>query len=721
MAAETKSMDDEVTAIGVVPELDAVEESPAGTRSEEATVEFPLDANDVSDDDETRKPPLVAHRLASFSQPERPVPAPPPAPPISSSLGPEVTPASLASRPRRDTMVGFPVPPAPGSVPQVPKAPSIPSGPSRPLSLPPAPIPPRSSAVPAPPRSSGVPAPPGSLSVPAPPRSSGIPAPPLPPSAPSAPRLVSLPPSSSGVGRAPVPPPPAPPALAPPPLIPDSAAIYAAPVAPPASHRPQLPVSSGYDDSDEDEVTSVFAPGSEAALRLGERVTPQEVPVRARIPAPIAPVSRPPHSSHPSHGSQPISSPAARLLDTRPPTRAMSAPPMMVKPAINSDPELVLRPQRGMGRWVAAGLGFVAAAGVLFFFFRGPSTGNLVVTVVAPGALPLTALNVFVDGEQRCTMSPCELQGLVAGSHLVRALAHGFENTAEQAVIVQAGKDVAQNFTLTPQAPQKATLQASAKGSVATKVSVDGKPQGALPLSLNDLDPGTHQLRFEAGDNFIAQDKTVSLTAGQTLTLDPIELQIKQGTLRIALPREFARATVSLDKKVLHKFPAQIQLDAQVPHEITAKLRGYDDYSREVRFTADSAEQQIEISFEHGESKAAGHAAAVAAAPAPSPSPKHVALAPFPAPATPKPASEKPTAPASAAVESPSGYGTLNLNSIPSSTVQVNGKTVGRTPRMGLRVKSGKQFVVFIHPDKGRKEATVNVPAGETKTIAVRF
>jgi serine/threonine-protein kinase len=359
---------------------------------------------------------------------------------------------------------------------------------------------------------------------------------------------------------------------------------------------------------------------------------------------------------------------------------------------------------------------------VLFYFFRGPSTGNLVVTVAAPGALPVTALNVFVDGEQRCSKSPCELQGLIAGSHLVRALAQGFEDTAEQAVIVQAGKDVAQNFTLTPQAPKKATLEVAAIGSVVTKVFVDNKPQGNLPLSLNDLDPGTHQLRFEAGDNFLPQEKTVSLTAGQTLKLDPIELQIKQGTLRIALPKEFARASVSLDKKALHKFPAQFQLDAKVPHEITAKLRGYDDYSREVHFTADSAEQQIEISFEHGESKSALHTAAVAAAPTPAPSPQHAALDPSTsAPATPKPAPEKPTAPVSAAVESPSGYGTLNLNSIPSSTVQVNGKTVGRTPRMGLRVKAGKQSVVFIHPDKGRKEASVNVPAGETKTIAVRF
>jgi hypothetical protein len=40
---------------------------------------------------------------------------------------------------------------------------------------------------------------------------------------------------------------------------------------------------------------------------------------------------------------------------------------------------------------------------------------------------------------------------------------------------------------------------------------------------------------------------------------------------------------------------------------------------------------------------------------------------------------------------------------------------------MGLAVSPGRTFVVFIHPEHGRKAAGVKVEAGKSATAAVRF
>jgi serine/threonine-protein kinase len=64
---------------------------------------------------------------------------------------------------------------------------------------------------------------------------------------------------------------------------------------------------------------------------------------------------------------------------------------------------------------------------------------------------------------------------------------------------------------------------------------------------------------------------------------------------------------------------------------------------------------------------------------------------------------------------------TINLNSIPPSNVIVNGRPMGKTPKLGVKVPAGAQSIVFMHPDKGRKRVSVTVPAGGAKTISVSF
>jgi serine/threonine-protein kinase len=392
--------------------------------------------------------------------------------------------------------------------------------------------------------------------------------------------------------------------------------------------------------------------------------------------------------------------------------------------------------------------GFAIAAAALYFLFV-PSTGGLLITVARPGALPVKELAIYVDGESRCSESPCTVADLKAGSHLVRVQAKGFEPTADQAIVVSPGSDAVHNFTLTPAAALKSGLEVSA-GLAGTKVFVDDTARGTLPLSLRDLEPREYRLRFEAGERFEPLEQRVTLKPGETSKLDVSGWVLKRGTLSLTLPARFRPAKVQLDGKTIRKFPAKFDLDAKQTHHLTASLRGYDPLEREITLSADQPDQEISIELERPGSKTATPSAAEAPAEksladvqqgteqrgATTPA-AEAASAPVASRSTTSSSDNhksifntaikndgkndsEPT-PVAAAEPAAASFGTLNINSIPSTTVIVNGKTLGRTPRMGLKVKPGTQSIVFIHPDKGKKQTMVEVPAGDTKTVAVRF
>ncbi len=79
-------------------------------------------------------------------------------------------------------------------------------------------------------------------------------------------------------------------------------------------------------------------------------------------------------------------------------------------------------------------------------------------------------------------------------------------------------------------------------------------------------------------------------------------------------------------------------------------------------------------------------------------------------------------APASPVARTASGTGTINVNSVPAgAAVLLDGKPVGRTPLSGVKVSAGTHALVFVHPEKGRKTASVTVDAGQSRGVGVRF
>jgi hypothetical protein len=104
-------------------------------------------------------------------------------------------------------------------------------------------------------------------------------------------------------------------------------------------------------------------------------------------------------------------------------------------------------------------------------------------------------------------------------------------------------------------------------------------------------------------------------------------------------------------------------------------------------------------------------APAPAALVAPAPALVAAPIAPAAAPApTPVPVAAAPV----------STEGTLNINSLPVSNIVLDGRPLGQTPKLRVKVKPGNHSVVFIRNGK-RVDRGVRVNAGESVTVSVRL
>jgi PEGA domain len=161
----------------------------------------------------------------------------------------------------------------------------------------------------------------------------------------------------------------------------------------------------------------------------------------------------------------------------------------------------------------------------------------------------------------------------------------------------------------------------------------------------------------------------------------------------------------------LHKLelPQNIDIPADGEYRIVAKKSGFATFEKKVQFTADSPELTVVIALdEEGESaKEEAPTERASSPPTSSRSSRSTASAA---------SSSSPPAAASA-----SGQGTLNINSSPISSVILDGRPLGQTPKIGIKVKPGTHTVVFVHPQHGRKAQTVTVASGQTAVAVARF
>jgi PEGA domain len=64
---------------------------------------------------------------------------------------------------------------------------------------------------------------------------------------------------------------------------------------------------------------------------------------------------------------------------------------------------------------------------------------------------------------------------------------------------------------------------------------------------------------------------------------------------------------------------------------------------------------------------------------------------------------------------------TLSFRSSPRATIVLDGKKIGRTPKRAVRVPAGEHLVQFLHHRLGRRDQTIDVDPGATRTVVARF
>jgi len=351
--------------------------------------------------------------------------------------------------------------------------------------------------------------------------------------------------------------------------------------------------------------------------------------------------------------------------------------------------------------WIAIAAA-VLGVGALGIALR-PRTGSLVVTVSGPTGAAVRGVSIQIDGVERCTATPCVLDKLTPGSHLVSASATGLPPSAERALVINAGEHAAQHVTLDRQEEQHAGLSVAAVGD-GLRVLVDGREVGAPPVSLADIEPGSHSVRVVGDSRYYAPyEETVKLDRAEVRSIGPVRLHLLKGRLELSAGDGAAGAQIAVDGKRIGRLPAVLELSADDSHEVTAVKRGFTTFDEQVVFDG-SVTRAVSISMAPGDATEAGHAPVLRAA------------------ANVRPGASTRTAirAASPVSSMATGVGTLNLTSTPPAKVVLNGRPIGETP-LRVKVSPGKQTVLFVLPGHGRKLAVANVGPGGRAAVGVKF
>jgi PEGA domain-containing protein len=438
------------------------------------------------------------------------------------------------------------------------------------------------------------------------------------------------------------------------------------------------------------------------------------------VPGQPVPGSVPPPHSVPPHHSQPPQ------LQMPPVSRAMEATAVVHRPSSSRAPLIV-----------ALLLAVAGLCGTLVYFLQ-PRNGTLVVNVADARGGAVSKLEVLIDGKKACDSAPC-IREVSAGVHEVKVVASGFEPPAPRAVTVDGRREAQSDFQLAQSKTAGGTGFKVAASHPGVKLFVDGKDVGPLPQEIRDLEPGDHKLRFASSDRYAPLEKNVTVGKDEIVDVGNIALKVVKGkaTIQLGTPGAKVYLVLGTNRKEVPQFPMAIEFDPNEKWELQATKDGFEQFTQPITFDDGQAEKTFMVTL-----TPKGQAAAPAAAPPPAvaAAPKEPAAAKEPAPAK-EPAGKQPASflkgesegKAEAKAESKSeskkesaggggGEAFLNINSLPASTVVLDGKPLGPTPKVHVSVTPGSHTILFVNAEQSlKKTIEVKVGSGETKAAFAKL
>jgi hypothetical protein len=336
---------------------------------------------------------------------------------------------------------------------------------------------------------------------------------------------------------------------------------------------------------------------------------------------------------------------------------------------------------------ILVGGALLAAVVVLTLALVLSKGGTLIVTVSGPGGAAVEGVRVMIDGVLRCEESPCRADELGAGAHTVRVEAAGYIQPADRAIAIESGGDAVLDFTLAQDEVKRTGLRVGTLAQGA-RLFVDGKDRGTLPATVDGLEPGEHSVRIAGGARYEDWEKKLTLDEGDFEELKP-ELVAKRATLKLRGDRTAKGAEILLicgdEQELILDLPKDVQVGLDKDCRIQASREKHEPFAADVTFGENETKKTMWISLEKED-----------------------------------PRKKKRRAAGGDKAKPPAGQGRISINSIPQSSVIVDGRPVGRTPTQ-VTVPEGRHSVLFMHPEKGRRARTVTVRAGKTAVAAVKF
>lgn len=388
--------------------------------------------------------------------------------------------------------------------------------------------------------------------------------------------------------------------------------------------------------------------------------------------------------------------------------------------------QLVRPPPSRTGLWVALGVGFTAIVAGAVFFVTSPRTGRVVVNVNDPKGVAINRVEIFVDGKKWCDTTPCAIDPIPAGPHEIKVLADGFEVPAARAISVEARKESSLSFALAPAAGRGGTGVKVSGSQPGVKLFVDDREIGPLPTEVRDLSPGSHRVRVVGSDRYTTIEKNVTIAKDEVLDLGPQQLKVVKGKITVTLGTPGAKVYIvsGTDRRELPILPISVDIDTSKSWQLEANRPGFGEYRQLVSFDDGQAEKTFVVTLDPRGLGAAPLAAAPMPAPQPKadpPEPKAPVAAARPKPA-PEPKADPPEPKADPATAGGGGDSFLDINSIPVSSVLLDGKPIGTTPKLHVPVTPGAHTVVFVNAEQAlKKTVSVSVGAGETKKAIAKL
>lgn len=256
-------------------------------------------------------------------------------------------------------------------------------------------------------------------------------------------------------------------------------------------------------------------------------------------------------------------------------------------------------------------------------------------------------------------------------------------------------------------APDEATLAVELRDAD-VRVFLDGQDRGRPPLLLSGLAPGSHALAI-LGPSYAPFEQPVTLVNGRVSTLAP-KLTFVRGSIELSAGEGADGASIEVvgadERREITTLPRKLEA-APGAYQIRAKKAGFPPFETSVTLSPATPDVAVVVELGKTAQGSGPHVAAPNATDADSSAPGSAPDA--------KPAPVDGTAPSST-----SGSASLNITSSPPSNVVLDGRPLGKAPRV-VNVPAGKHTVVFIHPKYGRQSITVNAEPGRTTSASADF